>query len=314
MLKFRQIKYNKTIFAFCITVLLCILIACNLLVFNGIDVKFVNAQDSAVSLDKKTQENNSIFLPILMYHSILKHGDSTFILKPSQLEDDLKELQNRGYTSVSCNDILQYVENQTPLPEKPILITFDDGHYNNLFYALPILKEYNAKAVINIIGVHTENFSKSHDHSNPSYSHLTWEQVSQMQDSGVFEIGNHTYDMHKNCPRYGILKNKKESEWQYKASLQKDLTKLQDKLKQNCDIDTNIFAYPFGKFSKNSKEYIKELGFKMIFTCYEGYNVISPNDTETLQALKRYNRDSKLSTAEFFDHFEKGYQVVSKHK
>ena len=82
----------------------------------------------AVSVEPHQQEN-AIELPIIMYHSLLK--DSTYhgkyVLSPLQLEADLQYLQKEGYTTVHMADVIDYVTNGTPLPERPIVLSFDDG-------------------------------------------------------------------------------------------------------------------------------------------------------------------------------------------
>ena len=70
------------------------------------------------------------------------------MLSPAQFESDLKYLKENGYHTVVVQDLIDYVEKGVPLPEKPVMLTFDDGYYNNYYYAFPLLEEYDAKIVI----------------------------------------------------------------------------------------------------------------------------------------------------------------------
>ncbi len=110
--------------------------------------------DAAVTED-------SVKLPIIMYHGILKEEkrQGKFVISPKQFEDDLLYLQEQGYHTVVMRDVIDYVMNGTPLPEKPIMLTFDDGYFNDYVYAYPLLKKYNSKIVFSPIGRYVDQYS-----------------------------------------------------------------------------------------------------------------------------------------------------------
>ena len=117
------------------------------------------------------KNDDSIALPIVMYHSLLKSKSGNYIVHPDTFENDLKYIQDKGYTTITMTDLINYVYKDSPLPEKPIIITFDDGFYNNFGYAVPLLHKYDMKAVISIVGKYTDTYSKS-DEANLNYSYL----------------------------------------------------------------------------------------------------------------------------------------------
>jgi peptidoglycan/xylan/chitin deacetylase (PgdA/CDA1 family) len=248
------------------------------------------------SADTAQAKGRSVNLLVVMYHNILNCKNSIYIVSSRQLEEDLKALKQEGYTSVFPSEVIAFVKGKGTLPKKPIMITFDDGYYNNMYYALPILKKYNMKANLNVIGAFSEHSTNSGDHSDPSYSHITWTQLKELADSGYFEIGNHTYNMHKFKPRYGIMPKKAESELVYKQKLKKDVAHLQEILKENCGLTPNVFAYPFGRYSQMSKEVLLSMGFEMLLTCNEGINTITVGDLKCLHYMKRFNRNSRYTT------------------
>ena len=94
-----------------------------------------------------SEQEDYVNLPILMYHSILKTNKSKgkFIVSPDTFEEDLKYIKDKGYTTVVMKDLIDYVYENKELPEKPIMLTFDDGYYNNYLYAFPLLKKYDCK-------------------------------------------------------------------------------------------------------------------------------------------------------------------------
>lgn len=240
-------------------------------------------------------ESEQRVLPVLMYHSILNSRKGTYIVSAVQLEEDIAALTELGYTTVFPSEVAAYAEGIGDLPEKPILISFDDGHYNNMYYGLPILQKYAAKAVINIIGAFSDYSTSSGDDSNPNYSHLTWEQIGTLAASGCFEIGNHTYNMHKFKPRYGIMPKYGESEVDYRENLYSDVDRLNKLLESYCGYVPTVFAYPFGKYCDSAKVILKEMNFKIYLTCNEGLNVIKKGEGKEL-VLKRINRSGSYTT------------------
>lgn len=251
--------------------------------------------------EASSYEEKSIELPIIMYHSILKDTKKSgkYIITPSTLEEDLKYITGLGYETITMADLISYVYENTPLPEKPIIITFDDGHYNNLGYAVPLLKKYNMKAVISIVGKYTDNFSET-DEANLNYSYLRWKDIKELMDSGIVEFQNHTYNLHSDSNgRMGCSKKIYESEENYRKIISNDINCLQEKFEENTGYIPNTFTYPFGSISKASLPIIKDLGFKASLSCSTGVNNIT-RDSECLYCLKRNNRPSGISTYDFF--------------
>jgi len=249
----------------------------------------------------KASYEEGVMVPIVMYHSVLKDSQKSgkYIITPATLEGDLKYIANNGYTTITMSDLISYVYEDTPLPEKPIILTFDDGHYNNLGYAVPLLEKYHMKAVISIVGEYTDTFSKT-DEANLNYSYLRWKDIKELMDSGTIEFQNHTDDLHstKNG-RMGCSKKSYESNESYANFLSKDLMSLQEKFQANTGYTPNTFTYPFGSISKASIPIIKNLGFKASLSCTTGVNNIT-KDPNCLYCLKRNNRPSGISSNDFF--------------
>lgn len=85
-----------------------------------------------------------IELPIVMYHHILKDQSrlNKYTISPDEFRRDMQYLQDNGYTPVLMQDLLLFVQEGVPLPDKPVMITFDDGYESFHEYAYPILKEF----------------------------------------------------------------------------------------------------------------------------------------------------------------------------
>ncbi len=239
-------------------------------------------------------------VPIIMYHSVLKSKKGMYSVHPSLLREDIRYLKNHGYQPIFVKDIIAFCEGKGDLPQKPVVLSFDDGHYNNYYYAYPILKEENFKANLNVVGSYCDYSTTSGDYDNPNYSYLTWREIKELYDSNIFEIGNHTYKMHAFSPRYGIKQKLYESDDEYAKALKDDVSKLEYKFMVECGFRTEVFAYPFGAYSDLGEKILREMGFKAFLTCNEGINNLKKGDTKALSHLKRVNRSGNLTTYQFF--------------
>jgi len=238
-------------------------------------------------------------LPIIMYHSILKASaaQGKYVVSPAVLETDMQYLQENGYTTVSIAELTAYVEKGQPLPEKPVILSFDDGNLNNLSYVVPLLEKYDMKAVISVVGEFVEK-AVAEDDPNPAYAYLTWEEICQVLASGHVEIGNHTFALHNSSGRRGAAPLKGESKEQYQKLLRDDLQELQNCLEAYCGVEPLVFTYPYGFVHRDSLPVVQEVGFKASFGCSEKINYIT-RDPACLFCLGRYNRPAGLSTAAF---------------
>lgn len=245
-------------------------------------------------------QKDGVKLPIVMYHFVLDDDKrlGKFVVSPKQFESDMKYLKENGYNTVVFSDLVNYTEKGTPLPEKPIMITFDDGYYNNYQFAYPILKECNFKAVMSIIGIQSEKYSQNNEVSK-YYSHVTWEHITNMSD--VFEIQNHSYNLHEySQSKKGAKKTSAESSEIYQKRLYDDLLKCHNLIKDNTGIEPVAFTFPFGSMCYDAHSVISDMmKYKGSLSCEEGINYIT-HDKQSLFKLKRFNRAHGKSSDEFF--------------
>jgi len=246
-----------------------------------------------------TSSEKLLPLPIIMYHSILKDETKTgkYVVTPDTLASDMVYLKNAGYETVTMSDVIAYVKNGEMLPEKPVVLTFDDGYRNNLTYLLPLLEEYDMKAVISVVGAYAKHFSESEDH-NINYAHLTWGDMSTLVESGRVEIQNHSYDMHSIGERKGSMKMSTETMSQYRESFVEDALHNQTLLLENCGIVPNTYTYPYGRITTESVSFLEDIGFEAALTCYEYVNMLG-NDESVLMSLGRFNRPGNIDTNTF---------------
>lgn len=254
---------------------------------------------------KKTSVEQGISLPIIMYHHVTENPDKAgkYVVTTKELENDFKYIKEKGYRTVTVNDMIKYINGEIQLPEKIIMITFDDGFKSVYKLALPILEKYNIKAVVAPIGIVTEEYTKNQN-TDINYSYMTWEELRKISESTYVEVQNHTYNMHNlskdNKSRSGMKKMINESAVEYKEALKYDLTKMQQLLLEKSKISSDAIMYPYGLYSKDTLDIIKELGFRCNFLCEEKINFIRAGEPDSLYNLGRFNRPSGTSTATFF--------------
>lgn len=288
-LKYGVFKINIKLIVVTALLILVGVLTVNFIVKNNKSVTKTNADTS-----------ESIDLPVVMYHSLLKdrayHGE--YVISPDDFESDLKYLMDHGYETVLIEDLINYTKGGS-LPEKPVLITFDDGYYNNYLYGMEIAQRLNCKFVVSPIATVTELFTNSPD-ENAYYSHLTWDMLKEMSDSGLVEVQNHSYDMHTIGKRKGIRQKQGESNEDYAKAISDDLLKAQEEIEGHIGKRPTAFAYPFGAVSKSTPEIVKSLGFSATLTSAEKVSTIS-RDPDSLYNLGRFVRPSGISSAEFFE-------------
>lgn len=250
---------------------------------------------------------STVRLPIIMYHAILKDPQraNNYTVSPAQLEEDLLYLKKQGYTAVLPRELVDYVNGKTELPDKPIMITFDDGYYNNLVYVLPILKRMDMKAVVSVVGSYTQKASELMD-QNPAYAYLTWKDICALEESGRVEIASHTYALHTSQGgRAGAKRKSWETREAHEAVLIADINMFRNAIEEHCGFLIGTFAYPYGHWDDNTEAVMRKVGFTMTLTCRERMNYIERNPA-SLYHLGRYNRPSGVSTEEFMQKALKG--------
>lgn len=205
------------------------------------------------------------FPRVLMYHMINEHlpkNKSKFNrlrVKPNEFEKQLLWLKKNGFTSFTLSELV----NLETIPEKSVVLTFDDGYEDNYTEAFPLLKKYNFKATIYIVlNRFNENWATDKDLDKASLElnsekMLSNEQVKIMLESGLIEISSHTLD-HVNLPKLP-----KEEKF-------KQIKESKEKIEHIFSIKCNSFAYPFGFFDKDSVKIVEEVAYSNATTTVNG--------------------------------------------
>lgn len=260
--------------------------------------------ESSILDEEKIISTNEKRVPILMYHNIIDNPTEDSEISPERFEEQIKRLNLEGYTTVTMHDLVDYVENGKELPEKPICITFDDGYLSNYEIAYPILKQYDMKATIFVIGSTIGCLTNYKNTEHPITPHFTLEQAKEMVDSEVISIQSHTYDMHQWAPyedveqaRENILSFENETEEEYRKVLEEDCKNIKDIIEQLGD-ELIAVAYPSGKYEELTNTILKENDVKVTLTIEKANNMLVKGAPQSLYCLNRFNMYETLTADE----------------
>ena len=250
----------------------------------------------AVVAVPRTPAAQTADVAILMYHSFTEDEADTGSLctLASEFARQLSALRDAGYTSVGYADLIEFVNGEGKLPEKPLLISIDDGYQNNLDLAAPLLETYGFCANIAVIGVSIGHTTYK-DTDIPITPHFSLEDARPWVARGVLTVTTHSYDMHQvtavdgaGCRR-GVLQMPGEAEPDYIAALTQDYTRAQEQLAGLPGTPLPVFTYPFGAYSELSERVLQELGVQVTITIADGANRLVKGEPETLRLLRRIN-------------------------
>ena len=191
--------------------------------------------------------NDNRGVPVLYYHSVEPSEKNEVIISPDRLREQLQFIKDSGYTTLTISEFYDYIISKKPIPEKSILITFDDGYMDNYTNAFPILKELEMKATIFVI---TSVIDEG------SY-YLSSEKIKEMSDYGI-DIESHTAT-HSHLDQLT-----------YEEQL-KELKDSKEKIESITGKEVLSVAYPYGDLNEDSIKAVKEAGYSLAFTTNLGY-------------------------------------------
>jgi len=185
-------------------------------------------------------------VPIITYHSIDVSGSSVST-SPTEFKTHLAYLQRSGYQSLALRHGVRLIESAAELPDKAVIITFDDGYRNNLTHALPLLKQFGFTATIFITTGFAGNKNSWPDQhrSIPPLPMMTWDEIGQIREAGI-DIGAHTHTH----PRLSEIDIEK-------AQFEMERSKLE--LEKNLQETIDLFSYPYGDYDVDVKRAANEL-------------------------------------------------------
>lgn len=188
---------------------------------------------------------------VLEYHDFTEDPAraTDYTMTLDALRRDLDWLRDNGYTTVLPRELATGVlDDGSPLPEKAVLLTFDDGYASNFTLAFPLLQEYGAKATISLI-------TSRIDAEKSSF--LSWEQCREMAESGLVEFASHTHDFHIREEVLGIDRMEGETQEEYEARIFPDLETSIARIESETGQRATAFTYPLGNMDPWAEDFLR---------------------------------------------------------
>jgi len=208
-------------------------------------------------------------LPVLLYHGLTPFAKDPLLAYPyhmslSVFEDQMRALHDAGYAPVTAAQVARWYYDRTPLPPKPILITFDDGRLDSLTYADPILSQHRLKATMFAALVNVEG------QSSPGFA--SWTTLRQFHNTGRWEIQSHGNNAHRRIPtspegeqgrfllnrQWLAAEGRLETEEEWRRRIVEDHERGKQLIAQNIGEVPCAFAFPEGYYGQQGNSNVPE--------------------------------------------------------
>lgn len=202
---------------------------------------------------------NDSSVPVLMYHSIDYEKGNELRVPKEKFKEQMQYLKDNGYTTLTFDELYNFLINNKPIPEKSVVITFDDGYEDNYSNAYPILKEFGFNATIFVITNAIDN----------EKAFLTSAQLNEMDQNGI-DIESHT------------LAHDELNKLPYDKQVE-TLRGAKEFIEKKLNKEVKYIGYPFGKWNDDTIKALKETGYTMAFTTVGGWS----NKSQGIYTLRR---------------------------
>jgi len=208
-------------------------------------------------------------VPVIMYHDILPEKEVFFDVTPQEFEAHLRLIQEKGLTPISLDQLTTHLRTGLPLPEKPILLSFDDGYGGHYEHVYPLLKKYGYPGVFSIytakVGV------------NEGRSHVNWEQLRQIAADPLVTIAAHSIT---HPPDLRALPD---------DQLQQEIVESKRRLESELGIPIRYFTYPTGLYDERVSRLVREAGYLAALTMND-LDERFAGESENLLAIDRFGQ------------------------
>lgn len=266
---------------------------------------------------QKGEQKNEEY-SVISYHDVIDVAQTPDLkIYPQTITRDMlvkqfNMIDELGYHPVSFQQILDAKAGKQPLPDKAVVLTFDDGYRSVYDIIFPLLKLYDYPAVIAPVGswlkVPAGGEVPYGDIMLPRKRFLSWEQLRELHDSPLIEVASHTYNLH-----YGIIGNPQgnkepaattpkwtpekgyESEDGYVARVRNDLARASEQLEGELGEAPRVIFWPYGAYSNATLDIAAEVGMPHTFSLLGKIN----NTDESTRAMGRYLIDQETSMETF---------------
>lgn len=183
---------------------------------------------------------------ILLYHHVAEDTPPSTTISPADFDAHLRYLRDNGFSVISLKRMIDSLRGGQPLPDKAVVITFDDGYISIFDTAFPMLQSYGYPFTL---------FLSTEPIDSGQGNYMNWDQIRQMSDAGVI-IANHMVDH-----PYMLEARGNESDQQRMDRLRRDLLQAEQRIEEETGQSHRYLAYPYGEYDAAIKSMLDELDF-----------------------------------------------------
>lgn len=195
---------------------------------------------------------NTINIPILCYHNFNPTVPGSMNLTPQKFEAQLNLLKENGFTIIPLKEAVEYLQGKrASLPEKSVVITFDDGWQSVYTYISPLVRKYNIPVTLFI-------YPQTISHGKHA---MTWDELKELQQTGLFDIQGHT-ESHPNFKQ----ERRRLSSPAYEKFVDAELAGSKKILEEKLGIKVTLLAWPFGIYDDYLEQEATKAGYVMAFS------------------------------------------------
>ncbi|MFZ9478162.1 MAG: poly-beta-1,6-N-acetyl-D-glucosamine N-deacetylase PgaB [Steroidobacteraceae bacterium] len=249
-------------------------------------------------------------LVVLAYHEIAAPTEALvpdYAVTPTAFVRHIDWLRNTGFTFVSVEEVIAAREGRATLPARAVLLTFDDGYASFYQHAWPMLKMLRIPAVVSVVtswheGVGAVNLD---GRSVSRERFMSWEQLREIQASGLVELASHTHDLHHGVPgnpqgsrmaaattrRFDAASQRYESQADYASRIAADLRQSKRVLQRRTGREPRVWTWPYGRYNETVQQKAVALGMQVGLTLEDGANVAETSPLRLRRILIQSNTD-----------------------
>jgi peptidoglycan/xylan/chitin deacetylase (PgdA/CDA1 family) len=233
-------------------------------------------------------------IPVLAYHDIAeRHGADEFAVPPKEFRRHMQYLHDQGYTPISLQKLINAGDGREKLPDKPVLLTFDDGLVSYEKVALPVLQEFGYPSVLSIVTAWVDGRATPEQYREQL---LSWDDLRRLKTLPLVEIISHSDNLHQGIRsnpqgnlapatvtrEYRVGSGRHESENEYRARIHADLARSRSRMLAELGRAPLAIAWPFGDYDRVLVDEAAQLGMRYYLTLNE-----TPTTLENLPCINR---------------------------
>jgi len=220
---------------------------------------------------------------VLCYHAIPLKGkeNDPYTISQQEFSEQIEYLRTHGYHFVSLQQILDARGGKKNLPDRAILLSFDDAYISYYKFVVPFLTRQEIPSIVAVVG----SFVDSHP-AKLVEPVMNWQQIKTVSSNPYVEVVSHSYNLHHavqynpvgnvaapaNILRFDPQRNRYETENEYRNRLRKDFAQQEKIFIKKLGFKPRAMVWPYGRYTRISEDVAMEFGMQAMFTLEWGLN------------------------------------------